>query len=174
MIQVRHAGSLLIFLLHILPVNSGGATMALEVDLTKQRAFLLEDGVPVYSSAISSGKPNYPTATGSFTVLGKNFNHYSSLYGRIISSGGRVLRADATGFDPLPQGSHFVPAPMRYFLRFDGDCGLHAGYLPGYPASHGCVRLPTAAAKLFFEKMKVGDPIRISGKVPRAAAVTRP
>ncbi|MEY2490573.1 MAG: hypothetical protein QOC70_2515 [Verrucomicrobiota bacterium] len=164
----------LALMLLVVAVRTGGAAVALEVDLTQQRAFLLEGGVMVYSSPISSGKPSYPTAIGDFKILEKELNHFSSLYGRIVSSGGRLLRGDATGFDPLPRGGRFVPAPMRYFLRFDGDCGLHAGTLPGYPASHGCVRLPKAAAKLFFERLSVGDSIRISGEAPRAVAATRP
>ena len=150
----------------------GVASVTLEIDLAAQRAFLLEDGEMIDASPISSGRPGYPTATGNFTILEKDLNHFSSLYGRVVGAGGRLLRADATGFERLPRGARFVPAPMRYFLRFNADCGLHAGTLPGYPASHGCVRLPAGKAKLFFETLAVGDSIHIRGEAPRAAVAT--
>jgi lipoprotein-anchoring transpeptidase ErfK/SrfK len=50
---------------------------------------------------------------------------------------------------------------MPYFLRIQGGTGLHAGYLPGYPASHGCVRLPEGMALKFFEDASVGTPVEI-------------
>ena len=51
--------------------------------------------------------------------------------------------------DRPPRGTVFRGAPMRYFLRVHGGIGMHAGYLPGYPASHGCIRLPKQMAAHF-------------------------
>ena len=50
---------------------------------------------------------------------------------------------------------------MPYFLRIHGGIGMHAGYLPGYPASHGCIRLPERLAEKFFENASVGTPVEI-------------
>jgi len=63
--------------------------------------------------------------------------------------------------DPKPQGTVFRGAPMPYFLRVHGGIGMHAGYLPGYPASHGCIRLPKEMALKFFEDAPVGTPVEI-------------
>ena len=48
--------------------------------------------------------------------------------------------------------AEFIPAPMHYFMRFNGCDGMHAGYLPGYPASHGCVRMPEQYASCVFQR----------------------
>ena len=64
----------------------------------------------------------------------------------------------------VPRGCRFVPAPMRYFVRFDGANGLHAGILPGYPASHGCVRLPDQSAIAIFNAVDVGTPVTVFGR----------
>lgn len=63
--------------------------------------------------------------------------------------------------DPKPRGTVFQGAPMPYFLRVHGGIGMHAGYLPGYPASHGCIRLPKEMALKFFEDAPVGTPVEI-------------
>jgi hypothetical protein len=75
--------------------------------------------------------------------------------------------SDADADMPVPRGGKFVPAPMRYFLRFSGANGMHAGYLPGYPASHGCVRLPEEYAIAFFNSVEVGTPVTVFGRTPR-------
>ena len=68
---------------------------------------------------------------------------------------------------PVPRGGRFVPAPMRYFVRFNNAAGMHAGYLPGYPASHGCVRLPEEKAIAIFNAVDVGTPVTVFGRTPR-------
>ncbi len=50
-------------------------------------------------------------------------------------------------------------APMPNFMRFDGGIGMHTGYLPGYAASHGCVRMPHHMSEKFFENVQVGTPV---------------
>jgi hypothetical protein len=54
-------------------------------------------------------------------------------------------------------------------MRFNGAVGMHAGRLPGYPASHGCVRLPPAKAVLFYNIAEIGTPVRVFGKAPRTS-----
>ena len=105
-------------------------------------AYLIEDGYVVLASPISSGRYGHLTTRGSVQDHEKERNHYSNLYGKIVDARGNTIVADADSDMPVPRGGRFVPAPMRYFMRFNGAEGMHAGYLPGYPASHGCVRLP--------------------------------
>lgn len=150
------------------------APLAIEIDLAQQKAFLLQDGKIVYETPISSGRPNHRTPTGNFQVLEKDPNHLSSLYGRIVGADGKTLVRDADADMPLPKGAKFVQAPMKNFLRFDGANGMHTGYLPGYPASHGCVRLPEVRAALFFDIVEVGTPVRVFGKPPETTPPERP
>ena len=152
--------------LFVSAVAHAAAPLAIEIDLTQQKAFLLQDGKIVYETPISSGRPNHRTPTGNFQVLEKDPNHLSSLYGKIVGADGKTLVWDADADLPLPKGAKFVQAPMKNFLRFDGATGMHTGYLPGYPASHGCVRLPEVRAALFFDIVEVGTPVRVFGKPP--------
>jgi len=158
-------------LIHLLPLAFACAAravepLAIDVDLAAQKAFLLQDGKIVYETPICSGRPGHPTPIGNFQVLEKDDNHLSSLYGKIVDADGRTLVRDADADMKVPKGAKFVQAPMKHFLRFDGANGLHTGYLPGYPASHGCVRLPDVKADLFFSIAEVGTPVRIHGKPP--------
>lgn len=167
----------LLFLLIIATLGAARANepVAIEINLSAQKVFLRQDGQVTYESPISSGRSSHPTPTGNFKVGEKDRNHFSSLYGRIVGANGRTLVRDADSDMPVPSGGKFVRAPMKYFLRFDGATGMHAGYLPGYPASHGCVRLPAAKAELFFNVAEVGTPVRVHGKAPAAGpAIRRP
>lgn len=157
-----------IFLLLSLAVVSAQAAdpLAIEIDLAAQKAVLLQDGQVIYESPISSGRPTHPTPTGNFKVLEKDANHLSSLYGRVVDANGKTLVRDADSDTPVPPGAKFVQAPMKHFLRFDGATGTHAGILPGYPASHGCVRMPALKAELFYNIVEVGTPVRVFGKPP--------
>jgi hypothetical protein len=141
--------------------------IAIEIDLTAQKAWVLQDGQRVYETPISSGRTGYETPTGDFSVLEKDPDHKSSLYGKIVDGSGRVLISDADGDMAVPAGGRFERAPMKHFLRFEGAIGMHAGRLPGYPASHGCVRLPASKAALFYNVAEVGMPVRVFGKAPR-------
>src|SRR5437762_12995947 len=125
-------------------------TTSIEIDLQEQTAYLIRDGRAVLSTPISSGREGYLTETGSFKVLEKERTHDSNLYGTIVDASGNIVVAEAEVDMAVPAGCRFVSAPMRYFMRFNDATGMHAGYLPGYPASHGCVRLPEAKAIAIF------------------------
>ena len=142
------------------------AETSVEIDLQEQRAYLLQNGRPVLASPISSGRYGHLTAGGSFKVIEKERNHYSSIYGKIVDASGRTVVADADVDMKVPTGCRFVPAPMPYFMRFHGSDGMHAGYLPGYPASHGCVRMPEQYAIAFFNAVQVGTPVTVIGRTP--------
>ena len=142
------------------------AEISVEIDLQEQRAYLLQNGRPALASPISSGRYGHLTRTGSFTVLEKERNHSSSMYGKIVDANGNTVVADADADMQVPRGGKFIPAPMHYFMRFTGADGMHAGYLPGYPASHGCVRMPEQYAITFFNAVQVGTPVTVFGRTP--------
>ncbi|MEO5754215.1 MAG: L,D-transpeptidase [Chthoniobacterales bacterium] len=140
---------------------------SIEIDLRDQKAYLIRNGRAVLSTPICSGRSGHLTDTGSFKVMEKERSHFSTLYGRIEDARGNTIVADADSDMSVPRGGRFVPAPMRYFMRFDNAIGMHAGYLPGYPASHGCVRLPEEKAIAFFNAVEVGTPVTVFGRTPR-------
>jgi lipoprotein-anchoring transpeptidase ErfK/SrfK len=133
------------------------------VSLPKQRAYLMTGDEIIIDSPISSGKRGHTSPSGNFKVLEKDPNHHSSLYGDFVDTSGRVVRAGVSmHIDAAPSGTHFQGAVMKWFMRLTGDgVGMHVGILPGYPASHGCVRMPSDAAKLFYDHVKVGTPVDV-------------
>lgn len=115
------------------------------VSLKVQRAYVYRNGVPIGISTVSTGKKGHETPTGVFTILQKHVDHKSNLYD------------DA-------------PMPFMQRLTWDG-VALHAGNLPGFPASHGCIRLPLAFARLLYDVTRVGLTVLITddAAVPRFA-----
>jgi lipoprotein-anchoring transpeptidase ErfK/SrfK len=128
------------------------------VSIPKQRAYLMIGDQIVADGPISSGKRGHETPHGHFNVLEKDPNHHSSLYGDFVDHSGRVVRAGVSAhIDSAPSGTHFAGAAMKWFLRLTGEgVGMHIGILPGYAASHGCVRESVDGAKLFYDHAKVG------------------
>jgi len=133
------------------------------VSIPKQRAFLMIGNDVVADGPISSGKRGHETPQGHFSVMEKDPNHHSSIYGDFVDSSGRVVRAGVSAqIDSAPSGTHFAGAPMLWFLRLTSEgVGMHIGILPGYPASHGCVRESVDGAKLFYDHAKVGTPVDV-------------
>jgi lipoprotein-anchoring transpeptidase ErfK/SrfK len=133
------------------------------VSLPKQRAYLMLAEKIVIDSPISSGKRGHSSPSGHWRVLEKDPNHHSSLYGDFVDSSGRIVRAGVSArIDAAPSGTRFAGATMKWFLRLTEDgVGMHVGILPGYPASHGCIRLPSDGAKLFYDYVKVGTPVDV-------------
>jgi lipoprotein-anchoring transpeptidase ErfK/SrfK len=133
------------------------------VSIPKQRAYLMIGEQIVADSPISSGKTGHGTPTGHFSVLEKDPDHRSSIYGDYVDGSGRVVRAGISAkIDSAPSGTHYVGAPMRWFMRLTGEgVGMHVGILPGYPASHGCIRMSADGAKLFYDHVKVGTPVAV-------------
>ncbi len=107
------------------------------VDLDRQLATVYRNGVRIGVSTISSGKDGFETPRGVFTILEKDIDHRSRTYDN---------------------------APMPYNLRLTWKgVALHAGNLPGFPASHGCVRLPLEFSKLLFKTTEMGGTVVIAG-----------
>jgi hypothetical protein len=138
-------------------------TVRIVVSIPKQRAYLMLNDQIVIDAPISSGKRGHGTPTGHFSVLEKDPDHRSTVYGDFVDARGRVVRAGISArIDAAPSGTHYVGAPMKWFLRLTGDgVGMHIGILPGYPASHGCIRESPEGAKLFYDHVKVGTPIDV-------------
>ena len=137
---------------------------SVEIDLEEQTAYLIRGRQVVLATPICTGRSGHLTDTGAFKIIEKERNHFSSLYGKIVDRNGRTVVADADADMTVPRGGKFLAAPMRYFMRFHDAIGMHAGYLPGYPASHGCVRLPEQNAITFFNAVEVGTPVHVFGK----------
>ena len=104
------------------------------IDLSKQRAWLMQEGKIVDSCSISTGRAGYATPAGRYVITDKHRSWVSTLY----------------------------HVSMPFFMRLNcGAIGLHSGYVTGRPASHGCIRLPYEKAKKFFSICRVGDEVQI-------------
>lgn len=135
------------FILLLLFTLSLDAKKVVEVDLKKQRIYAKENGRIVFMGSISSGKRNHRTPRGTFRILGKNKHHRSNLY-------------------PRPKGG----AKMPYMQRLTyGGIAIHQGYLPGYPASHGCIRVSRRTAQKLWRWTRVGTKVVLhNGKRSKA------
>lgn len=111
----------------------------LEIRLATQKFVYWEKDTPVLSGPVSTGRRGYSTPTGRFRVLSKQRHKLSNRY----------------------SGSNGRPASMPYSIQFVGHYFIHQGSLPGYPASHGCVRLRKRDARFLFSRLRQGDPILI-------------
>jgi lipoprotein-anchoring transpeptidase ErfK/SrfK len=113
---------------------SARAEIHVVVSIHKQTAFLLDDARILLTSPVSTARRGMHTPTGEFEVSEKDTSHINSIY----------------------------HVSMPYYMRLSGmPFGMHAGYLPGYPASHGCVRMPKDKAAMFFRTVHIGTPVRI-------------
>ncbi len=138
--------------------------VSIYISLTKQRVYFRVNEEVAVDSPISSGKRAGMTPPGSYKIMEKDADHRSNLYGDFVNPRtGRVVRAGvSTKIDSAPSGTVYRGAPMRWFMRLtSGGVGMHTGLLPGYPASHGCVRLPDEIAKLLYDRVKIGTPVTI-------------
>ena len=155
----------------------GGAAIATEtrvmINLSEQRAYLIEKGKVTLISPIASGKPGWQTPTGNFTIFSKDIDHHSRSFGSVVDASGRVIKSNATPGSRVPRGGHFRSAPMPYYMEFSAAVGMHGGYLPGYPASHGCVRMPKDLAAQFFERVHIGTPVIVVGSTNNLARVRK-
>lgn len=107
------------------------------VNLSTQRATVYRNGIRIGVTTVATGKPGHETPTGVFTILQKDPNHRSSIY-------------------------NGAPMPNMQRLTWDG-IALHAGNLPGFPASHGCVRMPLAFSKVLFGTTPMGGTVIVAG-----------
>jgi len=136
---------------------------SVKISLGEQRAYFYKGGKLAGISQLSTGREGLNTPIGKFAIQQKDVNHVSTKYGDYVDAGDNVVKPNVElGKDPKPPGSHFKGAPMPFFMRIHGGVGMHAGYLPGYPASHGCIRMPEFMAEEFFKSVSVGTPVMIT------------
>jgi lipoprotein-anchoring transpeptidase ErfK/SrfK len=137
--------------------------ISIVVSLSRQRLLVKAGDETAIDSPVSSGKRARPTPTGTFPILQKDPDHHSNVYGNFVDSRGRVVRSGISALiDSAPSGSHFEGAPMTWFMRLTWEgVGMHVGILPGYPASHGCIRLPSEVAHDLYAKVNVGTVVRV-------------
>lgn len=133
----------------------------IKIDRKQQKAFFYKGGALAGVSRISSGKEDIGTPPGRYRITQKSKDHKSSLYGVIknIATGETVNNNADSRVDQVLPGQVFYNAPMPNFMRFNGAIGMHTGYLPGYAASHGCVRMPHEMSTKFFENVELGTPV---------------
>jgi hypothetical protein len=125
-------------------IGSLSARKSIVIDLTKQEVYAYENGRLVMSGWVSTGKYGHRTPRGRFRILEKDLKHVSSKY-------------------PKPYGG----ARMDYMMRLTGSgIAMHLGFVPNYPASHGCIRLPNGVAQKFYSWAPVGTPVLIKGNTP--------
>ncbi len=130
------------------PEFSPRGPVVLIVSLPEQLAYVYRNGVIIGASTVSTGKKGHETPTGVFTILQKHEVHYSNLYNN---------------------------APMPYMQRLTwSGVALHAGRLPGYPASHGCVRMPYEFAQLLYGETKTGLTVIVSDEKAFPSTVAHP
>jgi ankyrin repeat protein len=109
--------------------------LRIEISLASQEAVLVKNGARVFSTECSTGRDGFATPTGRYVVTDKQREHHSTIY----------------------------KVPMPFFMRLScRDFGMHEGVVPNYPASHGCIRLPSTAARKFFAEIPVGTLVTIN------------
>lgn len=130
------------------PKAAGEGPVAVVVSLTEQRVYAYRNGVEIGVSSASTGKHGHETPTGVFVTLQKDKDHRSSLY-------------------------NSAPMPYTQRLTWDG-IALHAGGLPGFPSSHGCVHLPSEFARLLFDAAPKGMTVVIANERSAPQSVAHP
>ncbi len=138
---------------------SGPARVTL--DLSEQKAYFYKGDTLAGVSLICSGNETHRTKTGNFKIFEKDLNHKSNLYGDFVDAAGNVVVKDVDSKDKAPPGTHFDGSRMHWFMRFNEGAGMHEGFMAGTPSSHGCVRMPTKMAEIFFRNVSVGTPVRV-------------
>ena len=130
------------------PDRSPQGPVVILVSLPKQWTVVYRGGVRIAATTCSTGRPGHATPSGVFIILQKDQHHHSSLYN---------------------------DASMPYTERLTwGGVALHAGGLPGYPSSHGCVHLPLEFAKLLFGITALGTPVIIADGEPAYGDMQHP
>jgi lipoprotein-anchoring transpeptidase ErfK/SrfK len=134
------------------------------VHIKEQRVYVYQGDKLAAWSPTATGKPGHETPYGNFEVMAKDIDHKSNLFGSFVDGvTGQVVNNNAEAGMAPPSGAVYDAANMPYYLRITGSgVGFHAGYLPGYAASHGCIRLPHRFAELLYWNVALGTPVEIT------------
>jgi lipoprotein-anchoring transpeptidase ErfK/SrfK len=135
-----------------------------KIDLRAQRAILYKDENIAMDYPIASGTSGFPTPPRNNKIVekirsAKRSNHYRTIY----DAEGKVHKSNAEiSKDGVPEGGSFKGAAMPYWMRLTwSGLGMHQGNVPRYPASHGCVRIPSKVASTVYSKTDIGTPVSI-------------
>lgn len=138
---------------------------SIEIDLGDQRARVFRKTGPmktlVIDTQISSGKSGFETPAGSYTISEKLADKKSTIYGVWYDANGVPVPSNGESAVRPAGATEFVGADMPCWLRITGGIGLHIGEVPGFPASHGCIRVPSAIHPLIFSKVGLGTPVTV-------------
>lgn len=129
------------------------------IDKKKQMMLVYRGTHRIAHAPVSSGKSPGMTPAGLFKISSKDKDHHS-YYGTFVSRDGSQRDGDIRKHSAR-SGEQFEPASMPYFMRVNGAVGIHEGYMPGYPASHGCIRIPHPTAVELFETAKIGTLVAV-------------
>jgi len=133
------------------------------IRLSEQRAYFYKSHTLVGISTISTGREGFNTPCGRFHIIQKDKDHVSSRFGDYDDAAGNIIKKEIDREkDKMPPGAKYDGAKMPYFMRIVGGTGMHEGFLPGYPASHGCIRMPGFMAQAFFRNVELGTPVEIA------------
>jgi lipoprotein-anchoring transpeptidase ErfK/SrfK len=136
-------------------------TYSVVIDRSEQAAWVFLDGEKIGQTAVSTGREGFETPEGEFKIMTKHRHYRSNLYGSWVDAEGK-FKGEADAGDSAPSGLRYAAADMPYFMRLTNDgVGMHAGFIPGFAASHGCIRLPAETAAKFFEVLPVGTQVTI-------------
>jgi lipoprotein-anchoring transpeptidase ErfK/SrfK len=145
--------------------DEGPGEVALNINLTTQKAQISRGGRPIGWCFVSTGKEGRGTPAGNYKVMEKVVDKFSNKYGWVSDAVGNMVNSDATPKTPLLPGEIYHPARMKYWQRLTSyGIGMHIGPIPkpGEPASHGCIRMPEEFKPILFEVTKVGTPVKIT------------
>jgi hypothetical protein len=132
------------------------------IDISDQKLYYYRNGKLVGISAVSTGREGHDSPVGKFKVRKKEKEHASNLYGDFVDASGTVVVKNVDALkDKPPAGAKFKGSSMPWFMEFAPGVGMHTGFLPGVPDSHGCIRLPDRMAKIFFDVTPVGTPVTV-------------
>lgn len=155
------------------PERAPEGPVELDIVLNEQRIYVYRSGIQIGYSIVSTGREGYGTPPGDYKVLQKVKDHKSNQFGSFVDAAtGRIVDSNASAGQAAPPGTVYKPAPMPYFQRLTwGGVGLHEGFLPGFPASHGCIRVHSDMAHRLFEVTSIGTRVRISYDRPPPRAL---
>lgn len=133
------------------------------IRISEQRAYFYKGQQLVGVSSLSTGREGHNTPTGNYKIIRKDKDHASSRYGDYIDAvtGAPIKKDIDTLKDPKPPGAKYDGAKMPFFMEIMPAIGMHEGFLPGMPASHGCIRMPSFMAEAFFRNVSVGTPVKV-------------
>jgi hypothetical protein len=141
--------------------NCPGAP-SIVINIPQQKVYYYKAGKLVGLSACSTGREGHDSPVGHFRIQLKEKQHASNLYGDFVdASGTAVVKNVDAKKDKAPPGTHFQGSSMPWFMQFAPGVGMHTGFLPGVPDSHGCIRLPDKMARIFFAVTPVGTPVTV-------------